>query len=116
VRHGRGEIVTQTLLELELTSLPLRRPNSLPLPGSPELDLMVERVLSWYALSPQEAMVAIGIWGRCTDAEIAEWLGWTLVEVEARLRHCCTVLRPLGLGTRTGAGEAVVRAMSGAGR
>jgi hypothetical protein len=116
VPRGAREIAADPLLERDLTSLPLRRPNSLPLPGSPELELMVERVLSWYALSPQEAMVAIGIWGRCTDAEIAEWLGWTLVEVEARLRHCCTVLRPLDLGTRTGAGEAVVRAMSGAGR
>jgi hypothetical protein len=95
-----------------VTSLPLRRPNSLPVPGSAELDLLVERVLAWYALSPQEAMVAIGVWARCTDAEIAEWLGWSLADVEARLRHCCTVLRPLGLGTRIGAGEAVVRAMS----
>jgi len=98
-----------------VSSLPLRRPNALPPSDSPELELLVERVLAWYAMPREEALVALGIWARCTDAEIAEWLGWTVAQVEERFRHCCTVLRPLGLGTRVGAGEAVVRAMSGAG-
>jgi hypothetical protein len=99
-----------------VSSLPLRRPNALPPSDSPELELLVERVLAWYAMPREEVLVALGIWARCTDAEIAEWLGWTVGQVEERFRHCCTVLRPLGLGTRTGAGEAVVRAMQGAGR
>lgn len=113
---GGWEIDCRTLPETPVTSLPLRRPNVLPDFATPEFDLLVDRVRAWYALSPEEAAVALGVWALCTDTEIAERLGWASGEVEARLRRCCTVLRPLGLGTRTGVGEAVVRAMQGGGR
>jgi hypothetical protein len=99
-----------------LTSLPLRRPNLLPGLGTLELDHLVARVRAWYALSVDEALVALGVWARCTDAEIAAWLGWDEERVEECLRRCCRVLRPLDLGSRAGVGEAVVRAMQGGGR
>ncbi len=95
---------------------PVPRANLLPPQGTLEMEHLVARVRTWYAFSKEEAAVALGIWAGCDDMQIAAWLDWEPSRVEVEIRRCCLVLRPLGLGSRTGVGEAVVRAMQSGGR